>query len=607
MKNISSEKHKYKNSGNTKINDLNGIFKKLFKFVYPYRIAFISVIIFAILATIFKSLGPYVLGKATNALAEILTEHIPKDQAIQSFIFTIVILIGIYISYSIFSYISQYIMSWVSEKTMFDLRNSVDSKIKRLPLNYFDSNSYGDILSRVTNDIDTVSTSFQQSIIQILNSITSMIFIFIMMLVINPMLTLVGIAMVPLCMVIIILITKKSQIFFKNQQDDIGKINGYVEEIYNGHNVIVAFGREENVIHTFENINTELYQNGWKAQFISGIIMPTAQAITNIGYVAISVLSGYLCINGQLSIGMIQSFIQYLRQFSQPINQIAQITNTFQSTAAAAQRIFEFLEAQEEPRESQNPLFPKKVEGSIEFNHVKFGYTTDKILIKDLNLKISPGEKVAIVGPTGAGKTTLVNLILRFYDVSGGHIYIDGIDIKDMKRDKLRSIIGMVLQDAWLFSGTIMENIRYGKLIASDDEVIEAAKSAHAHNFIKSLPGGYKMYLNEGASNIAQGERQLITIARALLSAPKILILDEATSSVDTRTEEAIQKAMDILTEKCTSFVIAHRLSTIKDAEVILYMENGDIKETGTHDELLRKNGYYAKLYNSQFAKNNKK
>lgn len=585
--------------------NITSTLRKLFHFTAPYRKSMIAVVIFAVISTVFNSLGPYVLGLATDTITSIVTKNAPIEQVIPDFMRILVILSAIYVMFSVFSYLSQYIMSWVSEKTMFDLRNAVDSKLKRLPLNYFDTHSYGDILSRVTNDIDTVASTFQQSIVQILGAITTVVIIFIMMIVINPMLTMIAMSVVVLCIVISALIMRNSQKFFNSQQDSIGKVNGYVEEMYNGHEVILAFGQEDNTIRNFKVINNNLYQNAWKAQFISGVIMPISQAITNFGYVGIAVLSGFLCINGELSIGMIQSFIQYLRKLSQPITQVAQMSNTFQATLAAAERIFEFLEAREEPKETANPKFPDKVEGCIQFDHVKFGYTKDKILIHDFNLTISPGQKAAVVGPTGAGKTTLVNLILRFYDVLAGHIYIDGVDIKDMKRDKLRSMIGIVLQDTWLFCGTVMENIRYGRLSATDEEVINAAKAAHADSFIKTFPHGYNMILHEGAANIAQGERQLITIARAILSEPKILILDEATSSVDTRTEEAIQRAMNTLTQKCTSFIIAHRLSTIKDADIIIYMENGDIKETGSHDQLIKKGGRYCALYESQFKQNN--
>ena len=400
-------------------------------------------------------------------------------------------------------------------------------------------------------------------------------------------------------------VVKHSQRYFQGQQSALGDLTGYVEEMYNGQNVIAAFGKEEDIIGNFEDINNRLYDNGWKAQFSSSIIMPLTQALTNIGYVGVAVVSGWLCINGRLSIGMIQSFIQYLRQFSQPINQVSNIANIMQATMAAAQRVFEFLDAQEEVPEAEKPQFPESREGNVDFSHVRFGYTEGRPLIHNLDLHVHAGDKIAIVGPTGAGKTTLVNLILRFYDVNGGSITIDGVDVRDMKREALRSMIGMVLQDTWLFAGTIKENIRYGRLDATDQEVIAAAKAAHAHGFIMAMPGGYEMELHEGASNIAQGQRQLLTIARAFLSDPEILILDEATSSVDTRTEGAIQKAMNKLMEGRTSFVIAHRLSTIKDAELIVYMEHGDIKEVGNHKELLAKDGYYAALYNSQFAAEN--
>ena len=605
--NIAANSMAGKSNYRNKPNNVKNSFKKLFSFLTPYRIPLFMVIIFAILSTVFNSFGPYVLGLATNLITSFLSGGVSEKQASEEFIKILVLLSGIYTLFSVFNYLSQYIMSWVSEKTMFDLRNSVDSKLKKLPLNYFDTHSYGDILSRVTNDIDTVASTFQQSIVQILNSATSLIFIFIMMLIINPVLTLIALLTIPLCIIATFLIARNSQQFFETQQNSIGEVNGYVEEMYNGHEVILAFGQEEKVTKNFEKINEKLYQSGWKAQFASSIIMPVSQAITNLGYAGIAILSGFLCIKGQLSIGMIQSFIQYLRKLSQPITQVAQMSNTFQATLAAAERIFEFLEAKEEIKEAENSKFPEKPKGCVKFSHVKFGYIQNKILIHDLNLTVNSGQKAAIVGPTGAGKTTLVNLILRFYDVTGGKIEIDGVNIMDMKRDKLRSMIGMVLQDTWLFSGTVMDNIRYGKLNATDEEVIEAAKAAHADSFIKTFPGGYNMLLHEGAANIAQGERQLITIARAILSNPKILILDEATSSVDTRTEVAIQRAMDAITKNCTSFIIAHRLSTIKNADIIIYMENGDIKETGTHDELIKKGKYYAKLYNSQFSRENSK
>lgn len=594
-------------SGEKAINKKNTL-KKFLPFMLTYKSSIIAVVIFAALSAIFNSFGPYVLGKATDAVASMVSGEILLEDAHKKFVGILTILSAIYTLFSVFNYISQYIMAWVSEKTMFDLRNAVDLKLKKLPLNYFDTKTYGDILSRITNDVDTVSATFQQSIIQILSCITSLVFIFIMMFVISPILMSIALLTIPLCILVTFMITKNSQKFFVNQQNSIGEVNGYVEEMYNGHEVILAFGAEKNVTGKFENINDNLYQNGWKAQFISSIIMPVSQAITNFGYVGIAVLSGILCIKGMLSVGSIQSFIQYLRKLSQPITQVAQMSNSFQAAFAAAERIFEFLDAEEEPLEPQNPKSPQgSTAGLIEFKHVKFGYSKDKILIHDLNLTVKPGQKVAVVGPTGAGKTTLVNLILRFYDVSGGEILIDGVNIMDMQRSTLRSMIGMVLQDVWLFAGTIADNIRYGDLNASDDEVFAAAKAVHADGFIKALPGGYNMYLHEDAENIAQGEKQLLTIARAFLAKPQILILDEATSSVDTRTEELIQKAMNKLTQKCTSFVIAHRLSTVKNADIIIYMENGDIKEIGNHEELIKKGGYYEKLYKSQFSSANRK
>lgn len=590
-----------------KAKDLKGTFLRLFRYMSPYKWGLAVFFICAVLGTLFNSLGPFVLGKSTDVVASIIMGEAGAAEGMSRFIRILTILGVVYLLTSVFKFLSQYVMANVSQRTMFDLRAAVDSKIKRLPLGYFDSHAYGDVLSRVTNDVDTVSNSLQQSIDQMITSIMSMLFILIMMLVVSPILTLVGLIVLPLCLLVSMLVAKRSQKYFRSQQQIMGEINGYVEEMYNGHNVITAFGKEHDVIDSFEEINERLYQNGWKAQFISSIIMPITQALTNIGYVGVAVVSGALCMNGMLSIGMIQSFIQYLRQFSQPITQIAQIANILQATAAASERIFEFLDEDEEITEADPAKFPETSSGRVDFDHVSFGYSPERTLIHNLNLHVKAGDKVAIVGPTGAGKTTLVNLILRFYDVNGGSISIDGVDIRDMQREKLRSLIGMVLQDTWLFTGTIRENIRYGRLDATDMQVEAAAKAAHAHKFIRSLPGGYDMILHEGATNIAQGERQLLTIARAILSDPSILILDEATSSVDTRTEVAIQKAMNHLMENRTSFVIAHRLSTIRDAEMILFMSDGDIKETGTHEKLLKKGGYYAALYNSQFQQENAK
>ena len=584
--------------------DLKGTLWRLLGYMRPYRGKLILMVAFLLLGTLFSSLGPYVLGVATNTIGAALTGT-PVREAVARFIRVLVVLGIVYLLGAAFKYAGQFIMSGVSERTMFDLRHAVDDKIRRLPLNYFDTNAYGDVLSRVTNDVDTVANALQQSVDQIINAAFTMVFILVMMLIVSPVLTLIGVLVIPLSMLVTLFIAKRSQKYFRGQQKSIGDINGYVEEMYGGQNVVAAFGKEEDVIKTFEGINQRLYSDGWKAQFISSVIMPITQALTNVGYVGVAVVSGFLCINGMLSVGMIQSFIQYLRQFSQPITQVAQIANIMQATAAAAERIFAFLDAEEEVPEAKAVRFPQASKGAVEFDHVRFGYSDSRILIRDLNLRVNAGDKIAIVGPTGAGKTTLVNLILRFYDVKGGAIRIDGVDIRDMGREQLRSMIGMVLQDTWLFHGTIRENIRYGRLDATDAQVEAAAKVAQAHAFIRTLPGGYDMVLHEGATNLAQGERQLLTIARAVLSDPKILILDEATSSVDTRTEAAIQRAMNRLMEGRTSFVIAHRLSTIKDSELILYMEDGDIKETGTHYELLSRNGYYAALYNSQFAKDN--
>ena len=557
------------------------------------------------LGAVFTTQGPYTLGRAMDALVAVAVDKTGTLQGFGAFLTVLLQLGCVYLLAFLFNYSGQFIVAGVAERTMHDLRMAVDKKIRRLPLAYFDGNTFGDVLSRVTNDVDTIDTSLQQSISQVITAVCTMIFIFVMMLVVSPILTLIGVCVIPLCGFVSMKVVKHSQKYFQGQQSALGELTGYVEEMYNGQNVIAAFGKEEDIITNFEDINERLYTNGWRAQFSSSIIMPLTQALTNIGYVGVAVVSGWLCINGRLTIGMIQSFIQYLRQFSQPINQISNIANIMQATMAAAQRVFEFLDAKEEVPEVQAQQFPKKPEGNVDFNHVQFGYSDDRLLIHDLDLHVGSGDKIAIVGPTGAGKTTLVNLILRFYDVKGGSITIDGVDVRDMNRESLRSMIGMVLQDTWLFSGTIRDNIRYGKLDASDEEVVQAAKAAHAHGFIMSMPGGYDMQLHEGASNIAQGQRQLLTIARAFLSDPEILILDEATSSVDTRTEVAIQKAMNKLMEGRTSFVIAHRLSTIKDAQLIVYMEHGDIKEVGNHKELLAKGGYYAALYNSQFAAEN--
>lgn len=580
-------------------------FKKLYTFIKPYRKRLFASLFFIFLATLANAMAPFVLGKATDALANIVVDGVEIPQALTTFFLILGVLALVYILYAIFNYLSTWIMVGVTERTIFDLRKRVDFKLSKLPLNYYDTNAYGDILSRVTNDVDTISTSLQQSIAQIATTVFTVIFIFIMMMFISPLLTFVGIGIVPFALYLAMKLAKRSQKYFDNQQENIGELNGYVEEYYGGHTVTAAFGKEEDVIEDFEVTNQNLFSNAWKGQFFSGTLMPITQGMTNFGYAAVAIVGGILAVFGGISIGMIQSFTQYLRQFSQPITQVLQITNIIQSTVSAVDRIFEFLEEKEEVADTQTPRFPEKLAGKVEFDHIRFGYLPHQTLIHDLNITIQPGSKTAIVGPTGAGKTTLVNLIMRFYDVNGGAIRIDGIDIRDMQRARLRDIFGMVLQDTWLYSGTIRENIRYGRLNATDEEVEQAAKDARADAFIRTLPGGYDFVLHEGASNIAQGQRQLLTIARAMLANPPIMILDEATSSVDTRTELLIQEAMNAMMKGRTSFVIAHRLSTIKDAENILYMQDGDILEVGTHNQLMEKNGLYAKLYNSQFAQNN--
>lgn len=588
--------------------DFKGTLKRLLGFMKPYKMGVILVVISSVLATIFTTLGPRVLGFATSEIARGSIAVLNGSGGGIDFTLITKILIGlgtIYLLSACFKYIEQFTMAGVSQKTMYDLRKAVDEKIATLPLNYYDSNPHGDILSRVTNDVDTVSTSLQQTFTQIITSVLSVVFILIMMLSISPLLTFIGLITIPFALLISMTIVKKSQGFYRGQQRSLGDINGHVEEMLTGHNVIKVFGREEEVIDTFDEINGQLYKNAWKAQFVSSIIMPTIGFLSNIGYILVTSIGGIMVIAGNLQVGDIQSFIQYLRQFSQPITQTANIANVLQAAVAAAERIFELLDEPEEVLETQTPVSVENLKGNVKFTDVHFGYSEDKILINDLDLQVSNGDKIAIVGPTGAGKTTLVNLLLRFYDISGGTITIDDVSIMDMKRDDLRSMFGMVLQDTWLFKGTIRDNIRYGKLDSTDDEVKAAAKAAHAHQFIRQLPGGYDFVLNEDASNISQGQRQLLTIARAILSNPIILILDEATSSVDTRTEVLIQKAMNNLMANRTSFVIAHRLSTIKDADTILVMKDGDIIEKGNHTTLLAQHGFYCDLYNSQFSENN--
>ena len=580
-----------------------GTYKRLFSYMKPYRGKLILAVILIMLANIAYALAPLFMGNATNFLALVL-ENGRAAQAGMDFIKFLVLMGAAYGINSLFSYIGTSLIVSVTENTIYDLRKKVDYKLSKLPLNYYDTNSYGDILSRITNDVDTVSNSLQQSIYQILNAFFTIVIIFIIMLNISGVLTFVGLAAIPVALLVASKIAKRSKAKFDAQQQKTGELNGFVEEYYSGHNVVTVFGREDTVIEEFEVTNEDLFEASKEGQFLSGTLMPIMQNTTNLGYALVCVVGAIIAILGGLSIGMIQSFTLYLRQFSQPLTQVMQITNIIQSTGSAAQRIFEFLDEEEEVPDTENPQFPKELKGQVTFDHIRFGYLPHQTLIHDLDIKIGAGEKTAIVGPTGAGKTTLINLIMRFYDVRSGGIKIDGVDIRDMERSRLREIFGMVLQDTWLYNGTIMENIRYGKLDATDEEVIEAAKKARADAFIRTLPGGYNFVLQEGASNIAQGQRQLLTIARAMLNNPPILILDEATSSVDTRTEVMIQEAMTEMMKGKTSFVIAHRLSTIKDAENILYMQDGDILEVGNHETLMAKDGLYAKLYNSQFSDN---
>lgn len=584
-----------------KTSNKKGAYKRLFSYMKPYRGRLILAILLIFVANIAFASAPLLMGNATNSLA-LLLEGGKTPEALGSFFTFLIMMIAAYGLNALLSYIGTWLIVGVTENTIFDLRKRVDNKLAKLPLNYYDTNAYGDILSRITNDVDTVSNSLQQSIYQILNAVFTIVIIFIIMLNISGVLTLVGIAVVPVALYVSSKIAKKSKQKFDAQQRGTGELNGFVEEYYSGHNVVTVFGREDTVIDEFEKTNEELYESSKDGQFLAGTLMPIMQNMTNLGYALVCVVGALMAIIGGLSIGMIQAFTLYLRQFSQPLTQVMQITNVIQSTGSAASRIFEFLDEQEEVPDAEDAKFPEKLRGEVTFDHIRFGYLPHQTLIHDLNITVGAGEKTAIVGPTGAGKTTLINLIMRFYDVKGGAIKIDGVDIRDMERSRLREIFGMVLQDTWLYNGTIMENIRYGKLDATDEEVIEVAKKARADAFIETLPGGYNFVLQEGAGNIAQGQRQLLTIARAMLSNPPILILDEATSSVDTRTEVMIQQAMTEMMRGKTSFVIAHRLSTIKDAENILYMQDGDILEVGSHEELMAKNGLYAKLYNSQFS-----
>ena len=589
--------------GIEKPKDFKGTFSKLLDYLSPYKVKLIIVIIFAIGSTIFSIVGPKVLGKATTKIFEGLISKISGGAGIDfGYIKRILlILLGLYGLSSLFSYIQGFIVSGVAQKVSYNLRKEISQKINRLPLKYFDSVPYGEVLSRITNDVDTVSQSLNQSMSQIITSATTFIGVLIMMLSISWQMTIVALLILPISAFLIMTVVKRSQKYFREQQKFLGQVNGHIEEVYAGQNIVKAFNAEDQVISEFEDINQKLYGSAWKSQFISGMMMPIMSFVGNLGYVGVSILGGWLTIRNVIEVGDILSFIQYIRSFTQPITQVAQISNVLQSTIASAERVFEFLEEEEEVEDTKTPIKLEDIEGRVTFENVKFGYDEDKLIIKNFSQDVEPGQMVAIVGPTGAGKTTIVKLLMRFYDLNDGRILLDGIDIRDFARKDLRRNFGMVLQDTWLFNGTIMDNIRYGRLDATDEEVIEAAKMAHAHRFIMTLPDGYNMVINEEASNISQGQKQLLTIARAILSNPKVLILDEATSSVDTRTELLIQRAMDNLMKGRTSFVIAHRLSTIRNADLILVMKDGDIVEKGTHEELLAKGGFYYNLYNSQF------
>ena len=586
-----------------KAKNFKGSISKLMQYIGRYKIAILAVMIMAAASTVFTVIGPKVLGKATTGLSEGLMKKITGTGGIDfSYIGRILIIVlCLYACSAIFSFIQGWIMTGVSQKVCYRLRKEISEKSNRMPMKYFESRTYGEVLSRITNDVDTLGMGLNQSITTIITSVATMIGVLVMMLSISPLMTIIAIVILPISVGLVSFVVKKSQSYFKTQQEYLGHINGQIEETYGGHMVVKSFNKEKDMVDTFDKTNAVLYSSAWKSQFFSGMMQPIMMFVGNLGYAGVALSGGMLAINGVITIGDIQAFIQYVKNFTQPITQIAQVINQVQSMTAASERVFEFLEEEEEEQIAANPVPTDNIRGEVEFKHVKFGYKEDQIIIKDFCANVKPGQKVAIVGPTGAGKTTMVKLLMRFYDVNSGEILIDGHNIKDFNRRELRDAFGMVLQDTWLYKDTIMENIRYGKLDATDEEVIAAAKAAHAHHFIETLPGGYNMELNEDASNVSQGQKQLLTIARAILADNPILILDEATSSVDTRTEIQIQNAMDNLMKGRTSFVIAHRLSTIKDADIILVMKEGDIVEQGNHEELLAKGGFYADLYNSQF------
>ena len=586
-----------------KAKDFKGTMKKLMGYMGSYKIPILLVAVFAVGSTVFNIAGPKILGKATTEIFNGLVGKITGGSGIDfEKIGRILLgLLCLYLVSALFSFIQGYIMTGISQKMTYRMRREISEKIQRLPMKYYDKMTHGEILSRITNDVDTLSQSLNQSATQVITSVTTLIGVFIMMLSISPLMTVIALLILPVAGGFISVIVKHSQKYFKDQQEYLGHVNGQVEEVYGGHNIVKAFNKEEDVIAAFDQDNDTLYNSAWKSQFLSGMMMPIMQFVGNLGYVAVVILGGYLAVKQTIEVGDIQSFTQYVRNFTQPIQQVAQVANMLQSTAAASERVFEFLEEPEEDQTVKDAVNVEGLLGSVEFDHVQFGYNPDHTIIHDFSAQVEPGQKIAIVGPTGAGKTTMVKLLMRFYDVNSGAIRVGGYDIRRFNRSELRQMFGMVLQDTWLFKGSIEDNIRYGKLDATHDEVVAAADAAYVHRFVQTLPEGYQMELNEEASNVSQGQKQLLTIARAILADPKILILDEATSSVDTRTEVRIQKAMDNLMKGRTSFVIAHRLSTIRDADLILVMKDGDIVEVGNHEQLLEKDGFYANLYNSQF------
>lgn len=589
--------------GGEKAKDFKGTISKLVRYSRKYLPAVIVVMVIAVFSTVFNVVCPKVLGKATTALSEGIMRKINGIGGIDfTYIGKILLFcLGLYLLSVLFNFTQGIIMTGVTQKLCYKMRKDVSEKINRMPLKYFESRTYGEVLSRITNDIDTMGNGLNQSITQLITSVSTVIGVFIMMLTISPLMTMIAIIILPISVALMGIIIKKSQRFFKQQQEYVGHINGQVEEVYGGHTVIKAFNKEETTLKEFHETNEVLYKSAWKAQFFSGLMQPVMMFVGNLGYVGVAISGAALAIRGTITIGDIQAFIQYVKNFTQPIQQVAQVTNMMQQMAAAAERVFELLEEEEEVQVVEHPASVENIKGEVDFRHVKFGYDPEKIIIHDFSVHVDPGKQVAIVGPTGAGKTTMVKLLMRFYDVNEGAILLDGHNVKEYNRRELRDALGMVLQETWLFKGTIMENIRYGRLDATDEEVIAAAKAAHAHRFISALPGGYQMELNEEVTNISQGQKQLLTIARAILANNPVLILDEATSSVDTRTEHSIQRAMDNLMKGRTSFVIAHRLSTIKNADIILVMKDGDIIEQGNHEELMAQNGFYAELYNSQF------